>query len=228
MSTFFRTFQSSLWSHKYFRRLAMDEQFTYIFLLTGEITSDTGLYPCVLEDVCRYTRISLERMEEIFEKFEKDGKIIYDRETEEILVCEMFTQKEPLSGIKYEHYVKDFSKIESLRLIKELAEISKNYNICMAFFAALQDLLPDLKEEDYMIKKTEKTAEVIRGAAARGRKRSGIGISAEERTAKPKTETEELLPWEKDLMEESEDSPSEPVDPPKEEHELVPGVDCPF
>ena len=70
MSTFFRTFQSSLWSHKYFRRLTMDEQFTYIFLLTGEITSDTGLYPCVLEDVCRYTRISLERMEEIFEKFD--------------------------------------------------------------------------------------------------------------------------------------------------------------
>ena len=184
MSTFFRTIQSNLWSHKYFRRLSMDEGYTYIFLLTGEITSDTGLYPCVLEDVCYYTGIDRNRVKEIFEKFENDGKIIYDWETEEILICEMFDNKEPLTGIKYEHYVKDFKKIESLRLIKELAEISKRYNICMAFFAALQDLLPNLKEDDYMIKKTDKSAEEIRGAAARGRIRSGIGIAHEDKRNK--------------------------------------------
>jgi len=68
-------------------------------------------------------------------------------------------------------YCKDFDKIHSKDLIANVCESALNSDISMAFFCALQDIFPEIEADDFPIRKTEKTAEDIRNAAKRGRKK---------------------------------------------------------
>ena len=169
MANYNRTIVSSLWSKKTFRKLTPKEKVFYFLLHTGEITSDTSVFPCLLDDCALYCGVSVNEIKKMITRFEELGLIYFDHEAEEICVLDYFENHEPAGGITYEMYRKDFAKITSAQVFETLVENSKNYCISMPFFAALQDFVPDLKEEDFNIKKSDKTVDEIRSAALRGR-----------------------------------------------------------
>ena len=181
MSNYARTFQSALWADIRIVNMTSDEKVVYFLLLTAEFSSDISLYPCAQNNVIAYSGLTRAKVKKILEKFEAEGLIQYDYKTQEVLVMEYFWNHPPVNGLYYEMFKKDFHRIHSERLLLELAENAKKYPISIAFFAALKDRVPSVREQDYQIKPSKYTEKTIRTAAARGRAKSGVGITAAER-----------------------------------------------
>lgn len=181
MSNYKRSVESAIWSDISFVDMPSDNKVVYFLLLTGEFSSDSSAFTCSINNLCSYTNLSRAKVLKILKQFEEEGRIKYDYNTQEVLVVEYFRNHEPTGGLTYEMFSKDLKRIRSTWLLEELAENAKRYNISIAFFAALQDYVPNIKESDYKIKASRYTSNTIRTAAAKGRAKSGIGITEEER-----------------------------------------------
>ncbi|MBQ6933992.1 MAG: hypothetical protein IJN37_06345 [Clostridia bacterium] len=194
MQNYSRSVKSHLWSSRTFHRLSAIEKAVYLYLLTGPVTSDTSVYLMPLDQAALDVGVSIEEIERIIKHFEELELVVYDWDEEEICVIDYFQfGTSPIGGLNYEMYSKDFDKINSKELIGYAKESAKRADISMAFFAALQDVYPEICEDDYPIRATEKTAKDMREAAKRGRKK----IS--ERRKKV-TGKEEVKPTEKEEM----------------------------
>lgn len=172
MANFNRSIKSDLWMTIDFRNLTSDEKVVYLFLHTADISSDSSVFFCPISDVSSSCNISKKKVMNIFKKFEEEHYIVYDYQRQEICVLDYFWLHPPIGGIYYEMFHKDISKVKSQIVIDALTEASKNYEISMAFFTALQDVRPAISECDYVIKPSDKTPEELRTAAKRGRKKS--------------------------------------------------------
>ena len=150
MANYCRTILSSLWSSKSFRKLNQTEKVFYFLLHTGELSSDTSVFPCMLEDCALYCGVQVEEVEKMMKKFEELGLVYYDYDAEEICVLDYFAMHNPAGGITYEMYRKDIGKITSDKVLDVLVENSKKYDISLPFFAALQDFRPSIKEEYWL------------------------------------------------------------------------------
>ena len=179
-----RTLKTDLWIEKEFRSFDAARKVFWFFLHTGYLSSETSLFICQIDDIAFFCGFSKKKAAELVSEFEEQGFISYDRETGEIFVRDYFAYHPPIGGLYYRMFANDLSKIKSERLIDELVEISKQYKISMPFFAALQDRRPELKEEDFKIKKTDMTAEYARNADERGRH---TAASNREKSEKPKS-----------------------------------------
>jgi len=113
--------------------------------------------------------MSLKKVKEILEKFIEQGYVYYDYDTEEICVCDYFRLHPPVGGLNYEMFKSDLERIHSQAVIDKLVECSKKYEISPTFFAALQDIVPQIREEDFKIKGKTRSIEEYRTAAKRGR-----------------------------------------------------------
>lgn len=172
MQNYERTVKSSLWSTRVFHRLTPTEKVLYLYLLTGPVTSDTSVFLMPVDQAALDTGLSIEDTEKSIKHFEDLELVVYDWKTEEICVIDYFKYgSTPFGALQYEMYCKDFDKIQSKKLIEYVKESAKRSDISMAFFAALQDIFPDISEDDYPIRTTTKTADDMRNAAKRGRKK---------------------------------------------------------
>ena len=170
MANYNRTIVSSLWSNKTFRRLNHKEKVFYFLLHTGEITSDTSVFPCLVEDCALYCNVSKKEIEKMIAHFEELGIILYDREYEEVIILDAFYYHPPVGGLTFEMFRKDLAKISSEKIMAALVENSKKYTISIQFFAALKEFVPDILNCDFKIKKTKLTEEEARTVAERGRR----------------------------------------------------------
>ena len=175
MPSMYRNISTGLWSaHQYFRNLSPRAKFVYLYLLTAPCSSELSLFPFPLLFQTPSLGLKLEELEAVILALEKEGLVIYDRETEEILVCKYFENHKPNAGLTYEMYRNDLGEIKSEALIDELVEISKNYTISLAYYAALADRRPYLENWETMNlfhfkDKEMKSLDEVRSAASRGR-----------------------------------------------------------
>ena len=170
MQNFVRSVKSHVWQTRTFRKMSVTEKLTYLYLLTSGATSDTSVYVLPLDYASLEVGVSVEEMEEIIRRFEKLGLVVYDWEQEEICVLDYFIYgTTPSGGLNYEMYAKDLDKIQNKALIEIAANAARKTDITIAFFAALQEFLPSLDQDEYRIRKTDKTVDDIKSAAKRGR-----------------------------------------------------------
>lgn len=187
MQNYSRTVKSHVWQDRTFHRLNPEEKLIYLYLLTGPVTSDTSVFLCPLDQMSLDLGISIESIEKILKRFIELNIVAYDFEQEEVCMMPYFAHgTSPVGALNYEMYAKDFDKINNKSLIKYVVESAKNADISMAYFAAIQDIFPELSEDDYPIRPTKSTADDIRNAAKRGRKK----ISEKRKSEK---QTEELM-----------------------------------
>lgn len=170
MPNYVRSVKTDLWIESRFRKFDAAQKIVWFYLHTGYHSSETALYPCPIEDIALFCKLSKKKTAEIIEYFCDQNLILYDHETEEVLVLDYFDYHAPNMGLYYRMYAGDLSKIKSQKLIDELVEMSKKYKISMAFFTALKNLRPNLNQSDFKVKKTGKTEDEIRDADERGRK----------------------------------------------------------
>ena len=199
MANYNRTIVSSLWSNKLFRRLTHKEKVFYFLLHTGEITSDTSVCPCMIEDCALYCNVSKKEIGKMINHFEELGIILYDHEYEEIIIKDLFYYHPPVGGLTFEMFKKDIAKISSKKILSALVENSKKYTISLQFFAALKEFVPNLRQDDFKIKKTNLTEEEVKTVAARGRRnaaRSKVSVEEDYRDGCEEDDvTEEELPF---------------------------------
>lgn len=188
MSNFYRTFRSANWSNLDFRRMTSDEKVVFVLIHTAEFSSETSVFFCPIAECASATNLTQAKIRKIFKKFEEMDLIFYDYKYEEICVKDFFRNAPANSGIGYERYFTDLEKIKSKKILQALVENTKQYRISLAFFAAMDDLISNLKKEDFLIAKTELTLETVRNASARGRRKSGIGVSDKEECQIPEGE----------------------------------------
>lgn len=202
MQNYVRSVKSELWASRAFHRLTPNEKVLYLYLLTGPVTSDTSVFLMPLDQAALDTGLSIKEVETSIRHFEELELVVYNWENEEICVVDYFRYgSNPVGGLQYEMYCKDFDKIQSKELVEFVKESAKRSDISMAFFAALQDIFPDICEDDYPIRKTEKSAEDMRNAAKRGRKKISERrkkikeISCDDKTCSGTADTDNDLPF---------------------------------
>ena len=171
MANYTRRIKTEIWMDVKFRRFTPEEKTLYLLLRLGEFTSDSSVFRCPLSDCATLCGIPLEHVKTILKKFAKEGYVYYDYKTEEICVCDYFRLHPPVGGLYYEMFKADLDRIHSRKVIKKLIECAKRYEISPAFFAALQDVAPEIREEDYRIKNLARSIDEYRTAANRGRKK---------------------------------------------------------
>lgn len=172
MQNYSRTVKSHVWQDRTFHRLKPEEKLIYLYLLTGPVTSDTSVFLCPLDQMSLDLGIPVDSIEKVLKRFIELNIVAYDFEQEEICVIPYFTYgTNPVGALNYEMYAKDFDKINNKNLIKYAVESARNADLSIAYFAAIQDILPELSEDDFPIRSTKSTADDIRNAAKRGRKK---------------------------------------------------------
>ena len=192
MANYNRTIVSSLWSNKTFRRLTPKEKVFYFLLHTGEITSDTSVFPCFIEDCALYCGTSKKEIEKMLAHFEELGLIMYDKECEEIIILDFFFYHPPVGGLTFEMFRKDLAKITSKKIMNALVENSKKYKISIQFFTALKEFVPYLCQDDFKVKKSTLTEEEVKTAAERGRKNASSAKSKEDVLREVEAEVDEV------------------------------------
>lgn len=172
MQNYVRSVKSHLWSSRVFHRLSPSEKSVYLYLLTCPMSSDMSVYLLPLDQAALDVGMSVEEITKIIKHFEELELVVYNWNEEEICVIDYFTYgTTPTSGLVYEMYAKDFDKIHDRELIEYAVNSAKNVDISLAFFAALQDIFPDLTPDDFRIRKTDCKLEDIRYSAKRGRRK---------------------------------------------------------
>lgn len=87
MKRTYRRIATSYWTDPEIRRLRDPEAHTLLlYFFTSPDSNPAGLYWQPLDLAASRTRIALARVEELVARFEDEGWILYDRETEEVLV----------------------------------------------------------------------------------------------------------------------------------------------
>ena len=192
MANYNRTIVSSLWSNKTFRRLTPKEKVFYFLLHTGEITSDTSVFPCFIEDCALYCGASKKEIEKMLAHFEELGLVMYDKDCEEIIILDFFFYHPPVGGLTFEMFRKDLAKITSKKIMDALVENSKKYKISIQFFTALKEFVPYLCQDDFNIKKSTLTEEEVKTVAERGRKNASTAKSKEDVLREVEAEVDEV------------------------------------
>ncbi len=192
MANYNRSIKTDLWMTIAFRDLTSDEKVVYLFLHTADLSSDSSVFFCPISDVASCCNLSKAKVLKILKKFEEAGYIVYDYDYQEVFVKDYFWLHPPVGGLGFEMFYKDLSKIKSHHLIDLVVENSKEYEISLPFFTALQDVRPNIKQDDYAIKPTKMTCDELRTAANRGRSKSRAKSGAkQEEPTKEKTYTNE-------------------------------------
>ena len=172
MQNYSRSVRSHVWADRTFHRLTPEEKLIYLYLLTGPVTSDTSVFLCPLDQMSLDLGIPMDSIEKVLKRFIQLNIVAYDFENEEICMIPYFTYgTSPVGALYYEMLSKDHDKIKNKNLIKYAVESARNADISMAYFAAIQDIFPELSEDDFPIRPTKSTADDIRNAAKRGRKK---------------------------------------------------------
>ena len=177
-----RTIKTGIWKANYFKKLPSFLKLVYLFLICGEPTSETSVYSFPLDYYAPHLGIKFEELQNAIADLEKRGYVIYDWDTEEILVVYYFANHAPIGGITYEMFRNDLSEISSKRLLVALVENAKKYEISMPFFAALEDFFPELATDEcraeFRFKKGKyKTTAEAREAASKGRDKAAAAAT---------------------------------------------------
>lgn len=169
-----RMLHTNLWTSKYFWRLEVLEKLVYLFLMFGEPTSETSVFPLSIPIYAAQLKMSEKDLREVIRNLESNNLVVYDEIEEEILVTRYFDHRSPNGGITYEMFRNDLADIHSKNLLLCLTGLAKKYEIPAPFYAALADIFPELEDEsvmkEYRIRwgKTLTLAEA-RNAASKGR-----------------------------------------------------------
>ena len=76
----FRQIHVSIWKDGWFSDLEPDEKLLFVYLFSNESTSLSGIYRITKKFIAFETGIDKKRIDTILSKFEKDGKVFYERD----------------------------------------------------------------------------------------------------------------------------------------------------
>lgn len=114
----YRVIRQKLWSQPDFQDYEIEKKLMWIYLQTGTYANQLGIYPFMPRYVSLETGLSIEQIESIMSEFEKDGLIIYNRETREVAVFNFFEDQVAKGGTAVTQCLEsDLKKVQDTSLI---------------------------------------------------------------------------------------------------------------
>ena len=144
----FRKIQTTYWSDSFISELEADKKLFYIYLLTNERTTQSGIYEITKRQISFDLGYSIEAVTELLKFFEEQNKIRYSADTNEILI---------LNWIKYNDNTSP--KVKSL-VDKELTQI-KNKDLIQYRYSIDTVSILNPQEEEELEQKQEREKEQI-------------------------------------------------------------------
>lgn len=126
-----RILHTKIWYDGWFRNLAIDEKLFFLWLITNEYINILNLYEVNKEIAEHETKISIKRIGEILNKFNKDQK------------CDIFNDYILISnGYKYQHYSGIKNNYAKLRFFMEMGDKALKY-----YEKFVLSVIKDIQEE---------------------------------------------------------------------------------
>lgn len=141
MSSIFRKVHTSFWPDEYIHEKLTDpdEILLYLALITSPKSTVCGIYTATPVHFASITKIPLAKVQQIMERFERDGKILYCPETEEVMVLNTSRYNGGLKNSKYLMYIQ-----QELMNIKHQPFLTRWFNQLQKFRI---DITPQYKQD---------------------------------------------------------------------------------
>jgi len=157
----YRQIQTLFWQDGFVAELTPEERYFYFYLLTNPRTTQCGIFEINIKIMEAETGYNRETIEKLIKRFEEYGKIIYCRETREIII---------LNWIKY-NFINSKNTIccinKELKLVKNKSFVkllyknclSKGYDVEAIFKDVVLDIVEDKTEERVTAEETKEEIE---------------------------------------------------------------------
>lgn len=119
----FRAIRITYWQDKYVLALSPEQKFFYLYLMTNSKTKQCGVYEIPLSIANLETGYNNETIRKLLNKFQEDKKIIYDFETEEVIILNHFKYNAIDNINIYKCIVKEAKEIKSVSLYENFIQM---------------------------------------------------------------------------------------------------------
>ena len=113
----YRPIQTSIHNDPYILDLQRDYKYFFLYLLTNDNTTQSGIYEIPLKKIELETDFSGEQLFNMLHKFQGDGKIKYSMETREICIINWLKYNENTSPKTMERVRKELVKVKNPHLV---------------------------------------------------------------------------------------------------------------
>ncbi|MEH6891887.1 DnaD domain protein [Bacillus sp. JJ864] len=121
----YRNIQITFWQDSFVLDLTPEEKYFYLYLMTNNKTSQSGIYEIPLRVIEMDTGYNRETVEKLLERFAEYGKINYNKRTKEIMILN-WLKYNPVSNINIEKCI-----LKELELIKDEEFLLDFYENCL-------------------------------------------------------------------------------------------------
>lgn len=161
----YRSLETAFWQDNFTVKLPAAEKIFYIYILTNIRTNQCGIYNFSITFSAVELGCSEEEVKALINKFIDYGKILYDEETEEIMILNWYKYNLCINKNISICANKELSNIKNKEFIKRLYELCKNKNLQIEIIFNGIDVVKDLmlmeKPRETETKNTE-IAEVVK------------------------------------------------------------------
>ena len=153
----YRQIQTNFWQDGFVGELTPEEKYFYCYLLTNPRTTQCGIFEINIRIMEAETGYNRETLEKLIKRFEDYGKIIYCKETREIII---------LNWVKY-NFINSKNTIccinKELKLVKNKSFVDMLYKSCLTkgydvqtiFKGVSLDIVDEKKEEREVVEETK-------------------------------------------------------------------------
>lgn len=128
MAAAYRQIYITFWNDEFITTLTSEEKLFYIYLLTNQYVSFSGIYLLTIKMMSLETGLSVQKIKKMLKILTEHGKVVYSFDTDEVCLCNFLkynSNKSPnqIKGLKSSlERVKDRNLLKSLQGLNEIIE----------------------------------------------------------------------------------------------------------
>ena len=138
----FRKIKISFWQDRYILKLPPLEKYFYLYLLTNSQTKQCGIYEIPVEVMKMETGLEEKEIYNHIDKFQKDGKIKFNKENSEIMIRNWLKHNHSRS-MKIIKCAK-----EEIKNVKTKSFIEHYYTLCIEYGCSIDTVSKEEEEEE--------------------------------------------------------------------------------
>lgn len=183
----FSKIERDFWQDNFVLELTPEEKYFYLYLLTNERVNALGCYELRMKIAVLETGYNAESMKKYLDKFTNVGKILFDEETQEILIVNWHKYNWTKKTGTINSILKDFKVVKS-KIFKEVLESYMNLNGIKKFSEDIENLQTTGNNEEQ--EETEGETYAVEREREREIEKDMVKVDSEDGKEKTSTEQE--------------------------------------
>lgn len=142
----YRAIHTTFWNDPFIESLSIEERYLYIYFMTNSKTTQCGCYEISLKFMQYESNVKQEEIETFLKKMEKENKIIYNKENQEILIKNWLKHNSFSSPKIKSCIMKELKKIKTEEFLKFINDVVNLGNVDAVKKEELQEESEDFKK----------------------------------------------------------------------------------